>query len=118
MKRTLISIIEITCNSKERYNAKELFTQVAQFNRSITGISGMGVTLSLFLIEFLPLLYKFRRFSSLPLETRVTVIQKFESSRFFFLRLAVMLIKTQIMLVLYSMETKEKAIGYASGYRK
>ena len=113
MRRSLISIVEIVCPEKKKSDIDQLIIQIESLNRSITGISGIGLSLSFFLVEFLPLIYKFRRFSSLSKKDRIVLLNQFEDSGIFPLRLAVMLIKAQIMLVHYSQEASEKAIGYS-----
>lgn len=66
----------------------------------------------LWVFEILPLFYKFRPFSILPVETRIKILENADSSRSYLLRGSVLILKLIIMMFFYEQKEIEKIIGY------
>jgi hypothetical protein len=79
------------------------------------GFRALGPALRLLDVSpFLVPPFRLRRFSRLPLETRVVLLEAHEQSRFVPRRAAVHALKQVVMLAYYSRPDVEAALGYPS----
>lgn len=75
-----------------------------------------GFVLYCWLWEFSPVLsFKMSRFSRLPLEKRIQILEKRESSRFYTVRMAFLLLKGLFMAGFYNQPPIWEHIGYVEG---
>jgi hypothetical protein len=93
-------------------NNPEIIKKMDSFLSKFSRSNQTGVRLMLWLFELLPLFYKFRPFSMLPLKTRIQICEKADRSRFYFRRGPMLIFKMLVMMFFYEQETIERFTGY------
>ncbi len=93
-------------------NNPDIIKKIDSFLSKFSKLNQSGIRLMLWLFEVLPIFYKLRPFSMLPLETRILICEKADRSKFYFRRGPMLIFKLLIMMFFYEQDDIEKYTGY------
>ncbi len=93
-------------------NNPDIIQKIDAFLSKFSRQNQYGIRLILWLFEVLPIFYKLRPFSMLPLKTRSVICEKADRSKFYFRRGAMLIFKLLIMMFFYERDDIEKFTGY------